>query len=99
MWRQCALRVGFVLVGASMVSSATMEGHISEVKVAKVIDFTILYDKLAESGKSWSFVSSASDDPSTNVMNVAYPNYGTQYYGTAFSHATTFTVSGSFPDA
>lgn len=71
--------------------------HESEVKVP-ALNMSGLYTILAKGGRSWSFVSSASDDPATNSMNVAFPNYGTQYYGTAFNSATSFTVSGAFPD-
>merc|ERR1719198_221269 len=47
---------------------------------------------------AWSLLANASDKWSDNAMNVAFPNQGTEYWGTAFRKPTTFTISGKFPD-
>lgn len=48
-------------------------------------------------GSAWNILSHASDDWTTNSLNVAMPDFSVEYWVTAFEKGKTATLTGSFP--
>ncbi|NQZ99376.1 MAG: hypothetical protein HRU01_22950 [Myxococcales bacterium] len=49
-------------------------------------------------GSAWNILARASDNWSTNSLNIAMPDFSVEYWVTAFEKDTTATLTGSFPE-